>query len=255
MHHVLDITKIARLPRLQEDHPAQRPRLEHAEPRPGRPAHQPGDRRRVRARRLVEPADRGQGRSCRAGGRASSPAAARTPASWRRRSTCTSTATTSARTRSRAARSASTRRTARSTGSICSRPARRRSSRGRAATPTPACSARRSWPRPEKGRAGLRGGGQATGAVRDVVQGPAEGRSARTATASRRRCRSRGASGRDSHGRTRIKMKIADICASTGPVRRHRRGRLGRGTHARGQPPHHRRGRHRRGPRRRRQRL
>ena len=64
MHHVLDITKIAGLPRLQEDHPAQRPRLEHAEPRPGRPAHQPGDRRRVRAGRLVEPADGGQGRSC-----------------------------------------------------------------------------------------------------------------------------------------------------------------------------------------------
>ena len=38
-----------------------------------------------------------------AGGRASSPAAARTPASWRRRCTSTSTATTSARTRSRAA--------------------------------------------------------------------------------------------------------------------------------------------------------
>ena len=55
----------------------------------------------------------------RAGGRASSPAAAPTPASWRRRSTSTSTATTSARTRSRTARSASTRRTARSTGSTC----------------------------------------------------------------------------------------------------------------------------------------
>ena len=38
-----------------------------------------------------------------AGGRASSPAAAPTPASWKRRSTSTSTATTSARTRSRAA--------------------------------------------------------------------------------------------------------------------------------------------------------
>ena len=51
MHQVLDITKSAGLPRLQEDHPAQRPRLEHAEPRPGRPADQPGDRRRVRAGR------------------------------------------------------------------------------------------------------------------------------------------------------------------------------------------------------------
>ena len=48
MHHVLDITKIAGLSRLQEDHPAQRPRLEHAEPRPGGPPDQPGDRRRVR---------------------------------------------------------------------------------------------------------------------------------------------------------------------------------------------------------------
>ena len=38
------------------------------------------------------------------------------------------------------------------------------------------------------------------------------------------------------------------------PGRRHRRGRLGRGARARGQPPHHRRGPHRRGPRRRRQR-
>ena len=53
--------QVAGLPRLQEDHPAQRPRLEHAEPRPGRPAHQPGDRRRVPAGRLVEPADGRQG--------------------------------------------------------------------------------------------------------------------------------------------------------------------------------------------------
>ena len=90
--------QVARLPRLQEDHPAQRPRLEHAEPRPGRPPHEPGDRRRVRGGRLVEPADGGQGVSCRAGGRASSPAAAPTPASWRRRSICISTATTCART-------------------------------------------------------------------------------------------------------------------------------------------------------------
>ena len=45
---------------------------------------------------------------------------------------------------------ASTRRTARSTGSTCSPPARRRSSRGRAATPRPACSARPSWPRPRR---------------------------------------------------------------------------------------------------------
>ena len=47
---------------------------------------------------------------------------------------------------------------------------------GRAATPTPACWARRSWPPPEKGTAGLRGSGQATVPFRDVVQGPAQGR-------------------------------------------------------------------------------
>src|SRR5438105_3551182 len=36
------------------------PQLEHAEPRPGGAPHQSRDRRRVRARRVVEPADRGQ---------------------------------------------------------------------------------------------------------------------------------------------------------------------------------------------------
>ena len=51
-------------------------------------------------------------------------------------------------------RSASTRRTARSTGSISSRPGPRRSSRGRAATPTPAFSATRNSRRPR--RAGKR---------------------------------------------------------------------------------------------------
>src|SRR4051794_48646 len=59
-------------------------------------------------------------RSCRGGGRASSPAGAPTPANWRRRCTCTSTATTSGRTRSRTARSRSTRTTARSRGWTCS---------------------------------------------------------------------------------------------------------------------------------------
>ena len=53
--------QVAGLPRLQEDRPAQRPRLEHAEPRPGRPPHESGDRRRVRLAALVEPADRRQG--------------------------------------------------------------------------------------------------------------------------------------------------------------------------------------------------
>ena len=98
MHHVLDITKSlayhgfkkiillnghgSNMPNL--DLVARRTNLEtDAECVPGR---------------LVEPADGGQGRSCRAGGRASSPAAAPTPASWRRRCTSTSTATTSART-------------------------------------------------------------------------------------------------------------------------------------------------------------
>ena len=49
------------LPRVQEDHPVQRPRIELAEPRPGRPADQPGDGRRMRADLLVEPPDGGQG--------------------------------------------------------------------------------------------------------------------------------------------------------------------------------------------------
>ena len=119
--------QVARLPRLQEDHPAQRPRLEHAEPRPRRPPHQPGDRRRVRPGRVVEPADGGQGRSCRAGGRASSPAAAPTPASWRRRCTSTSTATTSARTRSRAATISFNEENSPFNWVDCSRPGRRRS--------------------------------------------------------------------------------------------------------------------------------
>ena len=51
---------VAGVPRVQEDHPPERPRLEHAEPRPGRPPHQPRDRRPVRRHRLVEPAHRRQ---------------------------------------------------------------------------------------------------------------------------------------------------------------------------------------------------
>ena len=127
MHQVLDITKIARLPRLQEDHPAQRPRLEHAEPRPRRPAHEPGDRRRVLPRRVVEPADGGQDVHAEV-------AAEQVP---RRLRACLRTRNEPVplpRRRQRPQgphqerrRSASTRRTARSTGSISSRPARRRS--------------------------------------------------------------------------------------------------------------------------------
>ena len=52
---------LAGLPRVQEDHPAQRPRFEHAQSRPGRPPNQPRDRRRVCAGGVVEPADRRQG--------------------------------------------------------------------------------------------------------------------------------------------------------------------------------------------------
>ena len=150
MHHVLDITKSLAYHGFKKiillnGHGSNMPNLDLV----ARRTNLETDAECV-LRRVVEPADRGQGRSCRAGGRASSPAAAPTPANWKRRCICTSTATTSARTRSRAARSASTRRTARSTGSICSRPARRRSSRGRAVTPTPACSARRNWRPPRR---------------------------------------------------------------------------------------------------------
>ena len=73
-----------RLPRLQEDHPVQRPRLELAEPRPGGPPHEPGDRRRVRADLVVEPADRGQGVPPAARRESQFPGGCSlTPASWR----------------------------------------------------------------------------------------------------------------------------------------------------------------------------
>ena len=75
---------------------------------------------------VVEPADGGQGVPAALAAEQVPRRLLPMPASWRRRCTSTSTATTSARTRSRAARSASTRRTARSTGSTCSPPARRR---------------------------------------------------------------------------------------------------------------------------------
>ena len=45
------------LPRLQEDRVPQRPRLQRAEPRPGRAPGQPGDRRRVRRLFVVATAD------------------------------------------------------------------------------------------------------------------------------------------------------------------------------------------------------
>ena len=53
--------EVARLPRLQEDHPPERARLERAEPRPRRPPDEPRDRRRVRVDDLDEPAHGGQG--------------------------------------------------------------------------------------------------------------------------------------------------------------------------------------------------
>ncbi len=53
--------EVARLSRLQANHPVERPRLEHAQPRPGGPADEPRDRRRLRGRRLVESADCRQG--------------------------------------------------------------------------------------------------------------------------------------------------------------------------------------------------
>ena len=98
MHHVLDITKSLAYHGFKKiillnGHGSNMPNLDLV----ARRTNLETDAECVLCR-LVEPADGRQGRSCRAGGRASSPAAAPTPASWRRRSTCTSTATTSART-------------------------------------------------------------------------------------------------------------------------------------------------------------
>src|SRR3954465_12850575 len=64
MHHVLDITKSLAYHGFKKiillnghgsnmPHPPQRPRLEHAQPRPGGPPHQPRDRCRMRPLRLV----------------------------------------------------------------------------------------------------------------------------------------------------------------------------------------------------------
>ena len=139
-----------------------------------------------------------------------------------------------------------------------------------------------------EGPRGLRGGGEAAGAVRDVVQGPAEGRAEGPAPPAADDADAVGAaagqsrhalvgthaatSARELCGRGR-RMEDASVDASHAergneeishdhrrhppdrPRRRHRRGRLGRGTRPGRQPPHHRRGRHRRRPRRRRQRL
>ena len=127
-------------------------------------------------RRVVEPADGGQDVPAAAGGRASSPAAARTPASWRRRCTCTSTATTSARTRSRAA-----------TISFNEEDSPFNWVDLFAAGPATVISWTSSYSDTgvlgeaelatrREGPAGLRGGGQAARALRDLVQGPAEGR-------------------------------------------------------------------------------
>ena len=114
--------QVAGLPRLQENHPAQRPRLEHAEPRPGRPPHEPGNRRRVRARRLVEPADRRQG----------VPAAlAAEQVPWRLRS-CLEEKSPFC-------------------GSTSSPPGRQPSSPGPAATARPACWGKRNSPPRKKG--------------------------------------------------------------------------------------------------------
>ena len=101
---------------------------------------------------LVEPADGGQGRSCRAGGRASSPAAAP-------RLRAGDVAVPLPRRRQRPQGPDQERHDQLQRGGQpvqLGRPvrgrARRRSSRGRAATPRPACSATRSWRRAEKGR-------------------------------------------------------------------------------------------------------
>ena len=51
MHQVLDITKVLAYHGFKKIILLERPRLEHAEPRPGGPPHQPGDGRRVRASR------------------------------------------------------------------------------------------------------------------------------------------------------------------------------------------------------------
>ena len=58
---VLDVTKSLAYHGFKRIVLLKRPRLEHAQPRPGRPPDQPRDRRRLRRRRLVEPADRRQG--------------------------------------------------------------------------------------------------------------------------------------------------------------------------------------------------
>ena len=131
--------------------------------------------------------------SCPAGGRASSRAAARTPASWRRRFIFTLTATTFARTRSRAGRSASMRRRARSMG----RPLRRRPGDDHLLDQQLFRDRRPGRCRAGHGRErppGVRRGRHAACPVRELVQGPSQDRAA-TSIAGRRRCRFRG--GRD----------------------------------------------------------
>ena len=124
---------------------------------------------------LVELADRRQGVPAALAAEQVPRRLSPTPASWKRRCTCISTATTSGRTRSRAARSASTRTTARSTGSTCSagpgdgrfvdEQLHRNGRAGRGGTGDG-----------REGAGGLRGSGEAARAVRHLVQGPAEGR-------------------------------------------------------------------------------
>ena len=118
--------------------------------------------------------------SCRAGARAPFRAAARMPASSRRRSTCTSTPTTCARTGSPTARSPTTRRTARSTGSTV----RRRACHGAVLDVELQRDrgARRARARDRReGATCLRGVRPPADRVRRLLQGPAEGRPSRPA--------------------------------------------------------------------------